>query len=146
MIDDYIKKQNKLINSLPSEHYIHTVIITNGMRNDLANHPKLHIAMLELLSSGFTVKMGGIGSGYFVATKGKFEFLFLHSRSDKKTICLVSMNRKMIFEFIAESKCFYDFKCEKGRLYYDKLFLACCIKDYTSVDQQNIKKFGGLIR
>jgi len=146
MINDYIRKQNKLINSLPTEHYIHTVIISNGMKYDLAEHPKLHIAMLELLSSGFAVKMGGIGSGFFTATKGKFEFVFLHSRSDKKTLCVVSMNNKMIFEFIADTKCFYNFKCEKGRLYYDSLFLACSTKDYTSVDQQNIKKFGGLLK
>lgn len=141
IIDDYVKKQMKLINSLPDDHFIHTIIVSNGMRYDLAKHPVLHKAMMELLSSGFTVKMGGIGMGTFIATKSKFEFRFFLGKNN--VVCIVYMKGKQIFEFNAEIKSFYEFEVEKGRLTYDRLFLACHTTKYQSVNREGIEKFIG---
>lgn len=49
-------------------------LLTNGMRDDLAAFPEVAVAMMELLSSGFSIKMNGKGSGMFVAKKSKYEF------------------------------------------------------------------------
>lgn len=140
-MDDYITKNMKIINSLPDEHFIHTIVVTNGMKFDLAKHPKLHIAMMELLSSGFTVKMNGKGTGTFIAKQGKFELVLIHG--DKNIVCVVFINNKQIFEFNADKTCFYDFSYDKGRLYYNGMTLATFTKHYQYVDQENIKKLAG---
>ncbi|MBK7380625.1 MAG: hypothetical protein IPJ03_16840 [Ignavibacteriales bacterium] len=139
MIDEYIKKQMDTIKSLPKEHFIHSVLLTNGMRNDLANYPVLHIAMLELLSSGFTIKMSFKGTGIFRATIGKFEFRFFIM--DSEILCVVSMNSKKIFEFKADAKKFYEFSYNRGNLYYGNMFLACYNSKLQWVDKMNIDKF-----